>query len=138
MRLKCNRTLDEIERIVHATEVFFAENDIDNDTRLAVDLVVEELFVNMVKYNAGTDSRIEIEMLRVPEGIKVIIMDFNVERFDPTAHGVVDIDLPLEERTPGGLGIYLILKMVDSIHYDYQNRTSKITFVKNTEHHQNV
>jgi anti-sigma regulatory factor (Ser/Thr protein kinase) len=40
----------------------------------------------------------------------------------------VDTDAPLSERTPGGLGLYLVLKMADSIHYEYHNRQSKITF----------
>ena len=29
---------------------------------------------------------------------------------------------------PGGLGLYLVLKMADTIHYEYRDRTSKITF----------
>jgi anti-sigma regulatory factor (Ser/Thr protein kinase) len=40
----------------------------------------------------------------------------------------VDIDATLAERSPGGLGLYLVLKMADSIHYQYHNRKSKITF----------
>ena len=42
----------------------------------------------------------------------------------------VDVDSMLDDRTPGGLGLYLVAKMVDSIHYEYRNRTSKITFTK--------
>ena len=40
-----------------------------------------------------------------------------------------ETDAPLEQRTPGGLGLYLVLKMVNSIHYEYRNRNSKITFI---------
>ena len=133
MILACKRELSELERIVHVTEVFFAANIIDTSIRDIVDLAIEELFVNMVKYSTETEERIEIKMEPVREGIKVSLTDFNVERFDPTARGVVDVNAPLEERTPGGLGIFLVLKMVDSIDYEYQNRVSKITFTKCTE-----
>lgn len=51
-----------------------------------------------------------------------------MERFDPTRLKQVDVDAPLAERTPGGLGLYLVLKMADSINYEYHDRTSKITF----------
>ena len=39
----------------------------------------------------------------------------------------VDIDAPIEERVPGGLGLYLVMKMASAIHYEYRDRTSKIT-----------
>ena len=52
-----------------------------------------------------------------------------MERFDPRVAPVVDVNAPLEERTPGGLGLYLVMKMANSINYTYRDRTSKITFV---------
>jgi anti-sigma regulatory factor (Ser/Thr protein kinase) len=62
-------------------------------------------------------------------GLEVRLTDYDVERFDPTSVASVDIDAPLDERTPSGLGLYLVMKMVDSIHYEYRNRQSKITFI---------
>jgi anti-sigma regulatory factor (Ser/Thr protein kinase) len=67
-------------------------------------------------------------MKPIERGIEVSLTDFDVERFDPTVAGDLDIDAPLSERTPGGLGLYLVLKMADSIHYEYQDRKSKLTF----------
>ena len=40
----------------------------------------------------------------------------------------MDVHAPLEDREPGGLGLYLVLKMVDSINYEYRDRQSKTTF----------
>ena len=122
------RNFDELGRIVEQTEQFFDENDIDPSLRTAVDLCIEELFVNMVNYNKETRRDILLNMRAIPEGIEVSLTDFDVERFDPTVSRHVDVDAPLAERTPGGLGVYLVLKMVDSIHYEYHNRESKITF----------
>jgi serine/threonine-protein kinase RsbW len=62
-------------------------------------------------------------------GVKVSLTDYDVDRFDPREVPAVDVDAPLEDRAPGGLGLYLVLKMADSIHYEYRNRTSKITFI---------
>jgi serine/threonine-protein kinase RsbW len=82
----------------------------------------------MVNYNTETDSDILIEMIPIEQGIEVSLTDFDVERFDPTMAAEIDINAPLSERTPGGLGLYLVLKMADSIHYEYRDRKSKITF----------
>ena len=90
---------------------------------------MEELFVNMVTYNTETDENVLIELSRHQDGVEVSLTDYNVERFDPRGAPDVDVNAPLEERTPGGLGLYLVMKMANSIHYTYRDRTSKITFV---------
>ena len=82
----------------------------------------------MVNYNTETQREILLEMEPVNGGIEVSLTDYDVERFDPTTPRDINIDAPLAERTPGGLGVYLVLKMVDSIHYEYHDRQSKITF----------
>ena len=128
MRKRYSRNFDQIAEIVADTERFFEDENIDPSLRLKVDLSLEELFVNMVTYNTETDRDIELEMVPVEGGLQVSLTDFDVERFDPTIIREVDIDAPLAERTPGGLGLYLVLKMADSIHYEYHDRISKITF----------
>lgn len=128
MRKTYQRNFDQLTQIVADTGRFFAEQDIDESLRMKVDLSVEELFVNMVTYNTETDRDIQLEMRPISGGVEVTLTDYDVERFDPTIVRDVDVDAPLAERTPGGLGLYLVLKMADSIHYEYQGRTSKITF----------
>lgn len=129
MQEKFKRNFSELKRIVALTEKYFAENDIEPSLRNVVDLAVEELFVNMVTYNTETDEDILIEMSPHEHGVEISLTDYDVERFDPREVVPVDVDAPLDDRTPGGLGLYLVLKMVDSIHYEYRNRQSKITFI---------
>jgi anti-sigma regulatory factor (Ser/Thr protein kinase) len=129
MQRKFGRSLDELQNIVDFTEECFDTHAIDSSVRYIVDLCVEELFVNMVTYDTETDEDILIEMNPHEHGVEVSLTDFNVERFDPRDVQPVDVDAPLEHRTPGGLGLYLVLKMVSSIHYEYRNRNSKITFI---------
>ena len=129
MKQKFGRSLDDISSIVKFTDEFFAQNDIDASLRYIVDLCVEELFVNMVTYDTETDAEILIEMNPHEHGAEVSLTDYGVDRFDPRDAKPVDVDAPLEQRTPGGLGLYLVLKMVNSIHYEYRNKNSKITFI---------
>lgn len=128
MRKNYKRSFDEIQNIVTDTERFFAQENIDESLRMKADLSLEELFVNMVTYNTETSRDILIEMKALDNGIEVSLTDYDVERFDPTELKQVDVDAPLAERIPGGLGLYLVLKMADSINYEYHDRTSKITF----------
>ena len=128
MKKKYSRNFDQLREIVADTERFFADAGIDESLRMKVDLSLEELFVNMVNYNTETTQDILVEMRPIENGVEVSLTDFDVERFDPTLAADVDIDAPLSERTPGGLGLYLVLKMADSIHYEYHDRQSRITF----------
>ena len=128
MRRKYQRSFEEIGTIVADTEQFFAQENIDESLRMKVDLSLEELFVNMVTYNTETSSEILIQMKPIENGVEVSLTDYDVDRFDPTAAGKVDVNAPLDDRVPGGLGLYLVLKMADSINYEYHGRTSKITF----------
>lgn len=130
MELRIKRSVNELQAIVTATDRFFAESAIDPSIRLPVDLAIEELFVNMVQYNLGTDHDILLQLQRAGDGLEVSLTDYDVEPFDPSCVPAVDIDAPLEQREPNGLGLYLVSKMVDSIHYAYLNRESKVTFIK--------
>jgi anti-sigma regulatory factor (Ser/Thr protein kinase) len=129
MQRRCARNLAELSEIVAMTDRFYSEHGIDPGKRHVVDLCIEELFVNMVTYDTETDARILIELAPHGTGVKVSLTDYDVDRFDPRRAPSVDVDTPLEQREPGGLGLFLVLKMVDSINYEYQDRVSKITFV---------
>ena len=129
MKQKFKRSFNELKNIVTMTESVFQEHELEPGLRNVVDLATEELFVNMVTYNIESNEDILIQMEPHAHGIEVSLTDYDVERFDPTAAGNVDVDAPLDERTPGGLGLFLVLKMVDSIHYEYRNRQSKIAFI---------
>ena len=129
MQRKFKRDFNEIKNIVTMTELVFNELEMNPGLRNVVDLATEELFVNMVTYNTESNEDILIEMVPHALGLEVSLTDYNVERFDPTSAASVDVNAPLDERALGGLGLYLVMKMVDSIHYEYRNRQSKITFI---------
>jgi anti-sigma regulatory factor (Ser/Thr protein kinase) len=129
MQKKFKRDFNELKNIVRMTEAVFQEMNLSPALRNVVDLATEELFVNMVTYNTESNEDILIEMEPHALGLEVRLTDYDVERFDPTSVAAVDVNAPLDERTAGGLGLYLVMKMVDSIHYEYRNRQSKITFI---------
>ncbi len=129
MQQSFGRSLDKLADIVSFTDRFFSDEELDPSMRYVIDLCVEELFVNMITYNTETSADILIEMKPRGQGVEVSLTDFDVERFDPRETEAVNVDVPLEQRTPGGLGLYLVLKMADSIHYEYRDRSSRITFI---------
>lgn len=130
MEMTFKRSINELPAIVAATDRFFAGRRIEPALRLPVDLSIEELFVNLVKYNHGTNRDIRLRLDWVGDAVEVSLTDYDVEPYDPTCPPELDIDAPLAARRPNGMGLYLVSKMVDAIHYEYRNRESKVTFTK--------
>jgi len=126
------RTYDSIAALADFTREVFVRDQMDQRILAPVDFVIEELFTNMVKYATGSDAAVRVGLTKIPGGVEVTLTDFGVDRFDPTQGPEVDIHAPIEQRRPGGLGLHLIRKMVDSIAYDYQaeGRQGRITFRK--------
>jgi serine/threonine-protein kinase RsbW len=125
------RSFESIRDIFAFTAEVFASERIDPSLRPSIDLTVEELFTNMVKYDAST-AAVRVGIAKIEDGVEVTLTDYDVEPFDVTQAPDVDINLPIEQRKPGGLGLHLIRRLVDCVHYDYsaETRQSRITFRK--------
>jgi anti-sigma regulatory factor (Ser/Thr protein kinase) len=126
------RTFDALPEIVRFTGEAFARAGIDPGLRPDVDFALEELFTNMVKYSAASPADIRIELTAVEGGVEVTLTDYDVEPFDITTAPDADVNLPIEQRRPGGLGLHIIRRLLDSIEYEYSKepRQSRITFRK--------
>ena len=95
----------------------------DEDLRFKLRLSIEETVENVVQYaykdgigwmEVGTDLDVNGLMLTIT--LKDAGKPFNpLEKEDP------DINLPLEEREIGGLGIYLCKQLMDEVQYRYED-----------------
>jgi sigma-B regulation protein RsbU (phosphoserine phosphatase) len=126
------RSFDSLEDIFEFNSDFFARQRVDPALLPTIDLAVEELFTNMVKYSAGGGASVRVDIAKIDGGVEVALTDYDVERFDVTQAPDVDIHMPIEQRRPGGLGLHLIRRLVDSMGYEYskESRRSRITFRK--------
>jgi serine/threonine-protein kinase RsbW len=127
---KFKRHLDSLTSIFEFIEHFVAQEGIDEEAKRAFDLAVDELFTNTVKYHPGNPHDISIELRADGANFALLLTDFDVDPFDITQKPDPELNKPLHERTPGGLGIYLTRKFVDNVEYQYLDRTSIITLKK--------
>jgi len=126
------RSFDSLQAIFAHTAEFCSRHGIAPGLVPTVDFVVEELFTNMVKYSPDGAAEVRIDMTAVPGGVEMVLTDYDVEQFDVTRAPDAEIDLPIEQRKPGGLGLHLIRRMVDSMNYEYsrERRQGRTTFRK--------
>ena len=127
------RSIDSVANIYRYSEDIMAAADIDESVRFRIHLAMEELFVNLVRYNPGAHRDIEVEIETSDGKVTVTITDHDAAEFDVTKARPVEIAASLRERKPGGLGLHLIQQMVDTLEYDYRGGRSRIRFSKEPE-----
>ena len=119
-----------MEAIYAYVREFFSSQGIGHEAAFEVDLIVEELFTNMVKYGVGGLPEITIGLEWKAPALTLRIEDYGVPPFDPAQAPTVDITRPIEERRAGGLGLHLVRKMADRLEYAYEDGRSRITVTK--------
>jgi len=101
MERRFRRDFAALEEISEWVSGFLAENSLDPANEFALNLIIEELFTNLVKYNADGRLPIAIDLARDGDHVVITITDRQVEGFDITKAPPVDIDRA-DERTEGG------------------------------------
>lgn len=97
---------------------------LDREHAYTVDLLVEELFTNMLRHGRGGGPEVSLRLDGEREEVVLTLRDFNVDSFDPTTAQ------PRADRTEGGLGLRLVRRISDSIRYEYVDGSAIITLTK--------
>lgn len=130
MKKKFKRAFAALKQIFDFTSEFIDKNRLDDDTAFSINLAIEELFTNMVKYHPGNPNNILIDISKDPDKLVISLTDYDVEPFDITKAKEVNPNQNLEDRRIGGLGLYFVMKTMDNVTYEYKDRQSKITLIK--------
>jgi serine/threonine-protein kinase RsbW len=120
--------LDAIRNFVIETARALDANPTAIDDMVAA---VDEAATNIILHGyAGRPGTIAIEIRRERSALVVFLRD-HAPDFDPTTVPPPDLNLPLEQRRLGGLGIHLIRAYIDRITYRTMTQGgNELTLVK--------
>ena len=107
----------------------------DNCAVYQVQLAVDEACSNIIEHAYGGESQGVIECTRrIQDGdLTVVLRDYG-RPFDPTSVPEPDVEADLEDRPEGGLGLYLISRIMDEVTFDFDSETGNVlTLVKRKE-----
>jgi len=125
------RDAEQLGDVIGFVTPFLDKIGASPEARYAIELAVEELFTNFVRHNAAGTEEIEIRLQRTGEDVSIALTDFDTPRFDLNiAAPDPGVDRPLDEREPGGLGLFLIKKMMDRVEYRHDGRAGTVTLHK--------
>ena len=111
--------IEELSSLAEEIDKLTKDWKISSDLTMNISLVVEEALSNIIFYAFPDKNihQIKITLLLKARKLTIEIIDNGIP-FNPLSHDKPDISLPAEERPVGGLGIFLISKIMDEIHYN--------------------
>jgi serine/threonine-protein kinase RsbW len=129
------RELSALADVFAFLEEFTVNHQVDERTAFCINLVVEELFTNLVRHNQGGCETVALSIERQDDHLHLELVDTDVEPFDQDSVEIPPVHAGIDDRRPGGLGIYLVKKLVDFLDYSYEteSRKMRITVTKKLE-----
>ncbi|WP_027406295.1 ATP-binding protein [Anaerovibrio sp. RM50] len=124
--------LENLTKVNEFVEEFLKEKDCSPKIRMQLELVVEEIFSNIANYAYGDDTgKVTIEGCLEDDAAKFRLkfMDHG-SPYNPLKQPDPDVNMELEDRPIGGLGIFLVKKNVDDITYQHEDGQNILTIVK--------
>ena len=122
---------DSLHELIAFLESELEKVDCPMKLMMQISVAVEEIFVNIAHYAYGANGmgQMVFGLDPSPEGVTIRFTDSGVP-FDPLAKKDPDITLSAEERSIGGLGIYMVKKSMDSVDYEYTDHKNILTLYK--------
>ena len=130
-KLELTSHISELGRLAGFIELLDTEWTLPTGLGPRLNLVLEEAITNIINYGF-VDAAVHIislEFSRTTERLQVQISD-DGKAFDPTAASEPDINLPVEDRPVGGLGILLVKSFMDKVAYRRENDMNILTLIK--------
>ena len=102
-------------------------------TQIAIDIAVEELFVNIASYayeGKSGPATVQVSVYEDPASAEITFIDCG-KKYDPLAKPDPDVTLAAKDRTKGGLGIFMVKNSMDDMKYEYKDGKNVLTLIKN-------
>jgi anti-sigma regulatory factor (Ser/Thr protein kinase) len=117
--LRVEPQVSEIPRLLDWVAACCGGEGVGDDIRYKMMLALEEAVTNVIDHAFGDVPPPHLIRVQLEITAKTLVAEIidNGHPFDPTGAPDPDLTLPLEQRTPGGLGVHLMRNVMDRLHY---------------------
>jgi len=130
LELSIGSEIGEIPAVSARLEEAMGTNGFSPEEILDTQLAVEEVITNIIVHGyRKAGCPIGLAARFVSGGIEIRVSD-EAPRFDPLAIPEPEIGGGIDERRIGGLGIFLVRKVMDELAYRYEGGKNILTMVK--------
>ena len=124
--------VSEIPRLLDWVEACCGAEGVGDQLRYKIMLALDEAVANVINHAFGDmppPHLIRVRLDITAELFAAEVID-NGRQFDPTTAPNPDLTLPLEQRTPGGLGIHLMRTVMDRLQYGHKGGENTLRMEK--------
>lgn len=131
--LTMDAKLENIEKVTAFVNEQLEMLGCPKKAQMQIDIAIDELFGNIAHYAYHPETgpvTVRVEVQETPLSVVITFIDNGVP-YNPLAKEDPDISLSAEERQIGGLGIYMVKKIMDGISYEYKDGRNILKINKN-------
>ena len=126
-KLTVTPTSDKVTEITEFLEGILTEANASAKIISQLDIVTDEIFSNIAQYSGATTATVGCLL---SENSLTLQFSDNGKPYDPTETPEPDTTLSADERKIGGLGIFMVKKIMDTVSYEYKDGLNILTAVK--------
>ena len=95
-------------------------------------MAIDEIFINIASYAYAPGTGDATVTMDYDAGSGMFSLTFSDSGipYNPLLKEDPDVNLPAEERSIGGLGIFLVKKTMDDMRYEYRDGRNILTLMK--------
>lgn len=133
--LKVEATIENLAKVFTFLQEALEKSDVPPKVKRQIKLCVEEVYMNITHYAYNPETGIAtigVDMVGESDGQQKVVISFSDEGkpYDPLAKQDPDLELGLDERPIGGLGIYLVKTTMDNVAYEHKDGQNVLTLEK--------
>lgn len=127
-----NAIAENIEEMSNLSEAALRKFNMPEDRLQELLMALDEVITNIVIHGySGRGGALKIIIQGEKDHVSVELVDNGI-KFDPTKSPEPDLDVPIEERKIGGMGVPLVRKFTDELRYRHVDGENHFVLIKKT------
>ena len=121
--LTLSATLENVPKVTEFVDGQLEAHGCSMKAQMQIDIAIDELFSNIANYAYNPEigpATVRVSVEGDPLTVTIIFIDRGVP-YNPLEKKDPDIGLSAEERQIGGLGIFMVKRLMDDMTYEYRD-----------------
>jgi serine phosphatase RsbU (regulator of sigma subunit)/anti-sigma regulatory factor (Ser/Thr protein kinase) len=123
-------SMETVPQVADFMEAEMEKLEVSPKISMKLMIAIDEIYSNIVRYSGATEATVSIE--KANNTLKLYFKD-NGKPYNPLDAKDPDITASAEDRNIGGLGVFMVKKMLDNVEYKYVDNFNILTLTKNLD-----
>ena len=131
-KIEIEALTENLQEVLSFVDSHLEDMGVSMKAQMQIDIAVEELFVNIAHYAYAPDTGKAVVCVEKDEEKNQVSISFTDwgKPYNPLEKPDPDVTLSAEERSIGGLGIFMVKKSMDDMRYVYKDGQNILTITK--------